>query len=95
MTMKNHHELILSDPLSFRREHFDFNNFSYSTQPDSIIVTCHIFALFHLKKKPKLKLRAESRYKGRHTPDAIRQRGTIFHFSKANKSVHNRKLWQI
>ncbi len=33
--------------------------------------------------------------KGRHTPDAIWQRGAIFHFSKRNKSVYNRKLWQI
>ena len=27
--------------------------------------------------------------KGRHTTDAIRQRGVTFHFSKANKSVYN------
>ncbi len=31
--------------------------------------------------------------KGRHTPDAIQQRGAIFHFSKADKSVYNRKVW--
>ena len=33
--------------------------------------------------------------KGRHTPDAIRQRCAIFQFSKANKSVYNRKLWYL
>ncbi len=27
--------------------------------------------------------------KGGHTPDAIRQRGVTFHFSKANESVYN------
>ena len=32
--------------------------------------------------------------KGQHTPDAIRQRGAIFHFSKANKSVYNRNLYR-
>ncbi len=29
---------------------------------------------------------------GPHTPNVIRQHGAIFHFSKANKSVDNRKL---
>ena len=31
--------------------------------------------------------------KGPHRPDAISQRGAIFHFSKRNKSVYNTKLW--
>ena len=32
---------------------------------------------------------------GQHTPDAIWQRGAIFHSSNRNKSVYNTKLWQI
>ena len=43
-------------------------------------------------RKHWCKLQQKLLCKDRHTPNAIRQRGAIFHFSKANKSVDNRKL---